>query len=104
MACRFTPAGSPRSGPAGMYLVGVTKEKSLLSSVNLQDDYDCMAGVNNSHTIFGPQSLAYENQDQSYPQKPSQVPLTCLERESGAHVYTHTQKHLTTQRHICPPQ
>jgi hypothetical protein len=55
MACRFT---SPSPGPAGMYLVGMAKEKPLLSSVNLQDNYDCMAGVNNSHTIFGPQGLA----------------------------------------------
>lgn len=105
MACRFT---SPHPGPGGMYLVSVAKEKSLLSSVNLQDDYDRMAGVNNSHTIFSPQGLAYEGQDQSHPQKPSQVPRGYSEGESGRYMYAHhTQRHLAAQRHICvclPPR
>lgn len=87
-----------------MYLVGVAKEKSLLSSVNLQDDYDCMAGVNNSCTIFGPQGLAYEGQDQSHPQKPSQVPLG--ESDAPMYIYTHTHTHREAcghpEKHLSP--
>ena len=59
----------------------MAKEKPLLSSVNLQDNYDCMAGVNNSHTIFGPQGPlgavtpktddALEPQDWVWEEKPT---------------------------------
>lgn len=48
-----------------------------------------MAGVDNSHAIFGPQGL-HEGQNQSHAQKPSQVPLDCLEGEAHVHTQRHT--------------
>lgn len=73
-----------------MYLVCVAKEKSLLSGINLEDDDGCMAGVDNSRAIFGPQSLPHKGQNQSHTQKPSQVPLDCLEGKAHMHMQRHT--------------